>query len=115
MGTTTHDYTGPCTILNRVAREIAHTCRTAIDSRATAVDGESLQGHAARVLNVHDRQASAGKICDGGTILGNQRQSIHALNHYVVFAAAYNSYRIRPLRIATCQKLHGLVNRFFLV
>src|SRR5713101_1473827 len=110
MGTTTYPYTPT---LNRVASQVADTCGATVHAPGTAVNGETLQGHAVRVLNVHDRQASVGTIRDRGALLGDQRQSIHALNQDVLSATAYNRYRIRPLRIGSRQKFHGLVDRFF--
>ena len=44
------------TPLKGVASQVAHTCGAALDSDApaAAVDGESLHGHAARVLDIHN-------------------------------------------------------------
>src|SRR5882762_3522135 len=115
MGISEHPYTRSCTILNRVASQVADTCVITQDSADAAVDGESLHGHAVRVLNIHNRPTSVGTIGNRGALFGDQRQSIHALNQYVLSATTRNSYSIRPLWIGNRQEFHCLVNRFFVV
>ena len=48
-------------------------------------------------------------------VLGDQRQSIHTLNHEVSFATARNVDRVRPLRIGDRKQVQGFTNGFVFV
>src|SRR6185369_5661904 len=101
--------------LNGVAGQVAETCGVASDSPVPAADSESLQGHLLRVLDIDDRQASVGVVDNRRTLLGDQCQSIHTLNHQISLATARNSYPVRALRIGFRQQVQDLTNRFVFV
>src|ERR1700681_4204920 len=111
MGISEHPYTRPCTILNRVPSQVADTCGITQDS-AAAVDGESLHGHAVRVLNIHDRQVSVGAIGDRGPGFSDQCQSIHTSNHEVSLAIAQNGDLVWPLRIGSRKQTQSFMKGF---